>query len=345
VINACNHPDLFWAVKGGGGGAFGVLTKLTLRTRELPTTFGAAFGTIKAASDIAFRELIAEILSFYADKLFNPHWGEQIAFGKDNTVRVTIVFEGFEQPEAESVWAPFTLALASMKDVSIESPLSFLAVPAQHFWDPEYLRQVPGLTLQDDRPGAPLGNIFYVGDSGQVGWFIHGYKSAWLPASLLQETERRKLADAVFAASRHWPVSFHFNKGLAGAPTEEIDAARNTAMNPDVLDAFALVIIGGHGPPAFPGIPGHEPDLAVARANAQAIGRAFDALLTVAPGAGAYLAEADFFDPNWKTRYWGPNYDRLASIKKRYDPDGLFFTHHGVGSDEWSADGFTRLRT
>jgi hypothetical protein len=30
-------------------------------------------------------------------------------------------------------------------------------------------------------------------------------------------------------------------------------------------------------------------------------------------------------------------------VKKRYDPDGLFFAHHGVGSDEWSADGFTRL--
>jgi hypothetical protein len=57
----------------------------------------------------------------------------------------------------------------------------------------------------------------------------------------------------------------------------------------------------------------------------------------VAPGAGAYLSEADFFDPNWKASYWGANFDRLAAIKKRYDPEGLFFTHHGVGSDEWSA--------
>lgn len=346
VVNACNHPDLFWAVKGGGGGGFGVLTRLTLRTRDLPTTFGAVFGTIKAASDAAFRDLIAKTLSFYSDKLFNPHWGEQIAFGKDNTVHVAMVFQGLEQAEAESVWAPFISKLTTpTKDFSIESPLSFFAVPAQHFWDADYLRKVPGLVLQDDRPGAPLGNVFYVGDSGQVGFFIHGYKSAWLPASLLQEAERQRMADAVFAASRHWPVSFHFNKGLAGAAAEEIEAARNTAMNPDVLDAFALVIIGGSGPPAFPGIPGHEPDLALGRANAQAIGRAFDALLTVAPGAGAYLSEADFFDPDWKARYWGPNFDRLAAIKKRYDPKGLFFTHHGVGSDEWTADGFTRLRT
>jgi FAD/FMN-containing dehydrogenase len=115
-------------------------------------------------------------------------------------------------------------------------------------------------------------------------------------------------------------------------------------MNPAVLDAFALVIIAGHGPPAFPGIRSHEPDLAWARANAQAIGRAFDVLLTVAPGAGTYVSESDFFDRNWKTSYWGRNFDRLAAVKKRYDPEGLFFTHQGVGSDEWSADGFTRLR-
>jgi FAD/FMN-containing dehydrogenase len=346
VVNACNHPDLFWAIKGGGGGAFGVLTRLTLRTRELPTTFGAVFGTIRAASDTAFRDVVGRTLTFYADKLFNPHWGEQIAFGKDNTVRVSMVFQGIEQAEAENVWAPFTSALAaSTKDFSFESPLSFFAVPAQHFWDAEYLRKIPGLTRQDDRPGAPPENIFYVGDSGQVGFFIHGYKSAWLPQSLLQNSERQKLADAVFAASRHWQVNFHFNKGLAGAAAEEIEAARNTAMNPAVLDAFALVILAGHGPPAFPDIPGHEPDVAVARGNAQLIARAFDALSTVAPGAGAYLSEADFFDPDWKASYWGANFDRLAAIKKRYDPEGLFFTHHGVGSDEWSADGFTRLQT
>lgn len=39
---------------------------------------------------------------------------------------------------------------------------------------------------------------------------------------------------------------------------------------------------------------------------------------------------------------WGPNYARLLSVKKRYDPDGLFTVHHGVGSEAWSADGFVR---
>ncbi|TMJ56226.1 MAG: FAD-binding oxidoreductase [Alphaproteobacteria bacterium] len=345
VINACNEADLFWAVKGGGGGAFGVLTRLTLRTRELPAIFGIVVGTVKARSDAAFRELIAKTMDFYADKLFNEHWGEQIAFGSDNSVSFAMVFQGLDQSEVEALWAPYRSWLAAApNDFSIETAFSIHSVPARHFWDAAFLiKNAPGLVLGDDRVGAPQGNIFYVGDSGQVGFFIHGYKSAWLPASLLQPTEKPKLVEAIFAATRHWKVAFHFNKGLAGGAAEEIEAARATAMNPAVLDAFALVIIAGHGPPAFPGVAGHEPDLTLARANAQAIDRAASALLKIAPGAGAYVSEADFFDPDWKRSYWGPNFERLAAVKQRYDPEGLFFTHHGVGSDEWSADGFTRL--
>jgi FAD/FMN-containing dehydrogenase len=346
VVNACTNPDLFWAIKGGGGGAFGVLTRLTLRTRELPPTFGIVMATIKATSDAAFRELIAKTIDFYSDKLFNEHWGEQIAFGADNTVRIAMVFQGLDQAEAASVWTAFRSSLeVTRNDFSVETPFSIISAPARHFWDAAYLKKnAPALVVADDRVGAPEGNIFYVGDSGQVGFFIHGYKSAWLPASLLQAKEKQKLVEAVFAATRHWSVSFHFNKGLAGAPREEIEAARGTAMNPAVLDAFALVIIAGHGPPAFPGLAGHEPDLALARANAQAISQAMGELLKLAPGAGAYLSEADYFDPDWKRGYWGSNFDRLAAVKKRYDPEGLFFAHHGVGSDEWSADGFTRLQ-
>jgi hypothetical protein len=68
----------------------------------------------------------------------------------------------------------------------------------------------------------------------------------------------------LFPATRHWSVSLHVNKGLAGAPPETIEAASDTAMNPAVLNAFALAISGAEGPPAFPGIPGHEPDIVTA---------------------------------------------------------------------------------
>jgi FAD/FMN-containing dehydrogenase len=39
IANACTNPDLFWGIKGGGGGSLGVVTRLTLRTHSLPEFF------------------------------------------------------------------------------------------------------------------------------------------------------------------------------------------------------------------------------------------------------------------------------------------------------------------
>ena len=61
------------------------------------------------------------------------------------------------------------------------------------------------------------------------------------------------------------------------------------------------------------------------------------------PRVGSYVWETDFFQPNWQDAFWGENYPRLSAVKGKYDPDGLFFLHHGVGSENWSADGFTQL--
>ena len=344
VVNQVQEPDLFWALKGGGGGTFGVITRLTLATHELPKTFGAVSFSINARSDQGYRRLLARFVELYATSLCNPHWGEQARARPNNTLEVVMVFQGLSQDEARAAWKPL-IDFADANAGEYEGQKSFVAVvlPAQELWNAEALRRfAPSAVALDGRSGASATDFWWAGDGDEVGAFWHAYTSAWLPASLLKPQNRVRLVDAWFAASRHWTVSFHFNKGLAGATGAAIETARNTAMNPDALDAFALAIIASAGSAAFAGMP--VADLTAARSHRASVQAAMAALRAAAPDAGAYVNECDYFQPDWQNAFWGSNYPRLARVKRRYDPDGLFIVHHGVGSEDWTADGFTRDR-
>ena len=80
-----------------------------------------------------------------------------------------------------------------------------------------------------------------------------------------------------------------------------------------------------------------------ARSEAEAVTAAMNEIRKLLPRVGSYVWETDYFQPHWQEAFWGENYARLLAVKGKYDPDGLFFLHHGVGSEDWSADGFTRL--
>ena len=346
IANPCKNADLFWGIKGGGGGTLGVVTRVTLRTRELPNFVGGVFGTIRSKSDSAFRKLIARTVSFYRDRLFNRHWGEQIIFQRNNSVRISMVFQGLDRQEVADVWRPFFDWVAdSPQEFSIDKEVMILDLPARDFWNAESMRKAAaGAIVSDDRPGAAQGHFFWAGDGDQAGEVVHGCKSAWLPASGNETYEiiRRRLFQALDGdgekARDETVKAFHelYRKNAAEFPPEAREAR--------YLELLRLAIIATGGPAAFPGIPGHEPDVAAARRHAREIDKAMDALLKVAPSAGSYVSESDFFERSWQESFWGSNYPRLAAVKKKYDPTGLFFVHHGVGSGEWSADGFTRLR-
>jgi FAD/FMN-containing dehydrogenase len=345
VANPCANPDLFFALKGGGGGTFGVVSKVTLRTRKLPDFFSAAILTIKANSDQAYHHLIRQFVSFYREQLFNDHWGEQAHFNPRNSLVINMLAHGLDEDQARRAWRPLLdWVERSPHAYTLKAPPVIVSIAARDFWNVDYMeKHHPGAFVADPRPGANPQNVWWRGDGGQVGWFIYGFESLWLPASLLEDDSQERLADALFACSRHSGVELHFNKGLAGAPADAVAAARDTAMNPAVLTAFALAISADGQEPAYPGIPGHKPDDAAGRKSAGHIRQCMEELRAVAPDGGAYVSESNFFQRDWQRAYWRNNYPRLTAAKKKYDPDGLFFVHNGVGSEDWSKDGFTKL--
>ena len=64
-----------------------------------------------------------------------------------------------------------------------------------------------------------------------------------------------------------------------------------------------------------------------------ATGRAAGEQRKLVPSAGSYVAESDYFEADWRNAFWGASYARLLAVKDRYDPEGLFLVHHGVGSE------------
>ena len=345
TVNGCTDPDLFWALKGGGGGTFGIVTRLTLRTHALPETFGVVLATIQADSDGAYRRLIERFVSFYRTSLFNPHWGEQARFNPRNRLNLTILFQGLDKKQAEEIWRPFFAEVERPESgLRFDGDHAVVAFPAREFWNPEFLKSKMAAHVRaDSRPGAPANNIWWATNEEELGAYWHGYESTWMPEALLRDDRQKELAAAIYAASRHWTVGFHFNKGLAGSPPEAIAAARDTATNPAALGAFALVIIASSGDPVYPGVPGHAPNESEAKEEARRIRLAMAELRKLVPDPGSYVSESNYFEKSWQRAFWGGNYARLRSIKKKYDPGGLFVVHHGVGSEDWSADGMTRV--
>jgi FAD/FMN-containing dehydrogenase len=327
--NGTQNADLFWALRGGGGGTFGVVTRVTLMSHDIPDLSGFATGSIKAHNDDAFRALVTELVRFYPANLNNPHWGEQITFAEDNSLTLAMTFLDLTEADAQRAWQPL-LDWVSARPDAYTADVTFRTSPFDTVWDAAWWEaNDPSFIMRDPRPAQPNSQYWWSGNQGEVSQFIRTYQSRWLPIGGFDG----KLADALFAASRHYHFTLHFNKGLSGADPDAIARSRATSVNPVALDAAALLIAASTEPHAYPGLPGHEPDLVEARARAAKIDAVMNIVRDATPGSGSYLNEANYFEPDWQTSFWGPNYPRLLDIKRKYDPDNMFRVHHGVGSE------------
>jgi hypothetical protein len=342
VVNATRHPDLFWALRGGGGGTFGVVAKVTMRTHPMPATLGAVSGSIRATRDEDFRALIERLVGL-TPGLCDAHWGEQIRLNADNTAEFSLLAVDLPDAEGHALWDPF-LDWVAQHPGAFSTDVFVATVPFERFWDPGMWDELaPGMIVRDERPEVPPDRFWWATNQDEVSHYLEAYSTRWVPERLFARSPGR-VADAFFDATRHWNVSLHFNKALAGASAEAVARDRATSINRAAFDAACLLFAASHQTDVFPGVAGREPDLVAAATSASRVREAMEPIRRVTPASGSYVNETDYFETDWQQSFWGDNYPRLLEIKRRYDPTNLFCVHHGVGSEERGSS-VERVRT
>jgi FAD/FMN-containing dehydrogenase len=275
-VDAVSRPDLFWALRGGGGN-FGVATSFTFRLHRVGMVTGGLIAhPFEAAGELLrfYRDAVADAsddLSVFAGLVHAPD-------GSGAKLAALVVFHAGDPETAERELAPF---------LSFGSPLMVQVGPLPY----------PAMnTLLD--AGYPDGALNYWLSS-----FARGLSDE------LIDTAVERFADVPSTMSAILLEHFH------GAVTRI--APGETAV-PHREPGWNLLL------------PSVWTDPAASDANIRWTRETFAALQ---PQLAArrwlnYLGD-DQADDAIRAAY-GPNFQRLRDIKRRYDPDNVFHLNHNI---------------
>ncbi len=275
-VDAESHPDLFWALRGGGGN-FGVATSFTYRLHPLQLIVG---GLIAHPVDAA-----PELLRFYRDAVANCSddltvWAGLVHApdGSGAKLAALIVFHAGDPAVAERELEPFK---------TWGSPLVVEVGPMPY----------PVMNTLIDA-AYPTGALNY-----------------WLSSFIRGLTD--ELIDIAVErfASVPSPMTGIIFEHFHGAVTRV--GVTETAV-PHRAEGWNLLIPSVWVDPADT-----ETNLEWTRATFAALRPHF--------GSGRWLNYLgdDQADDAIRAAY-GPNYDRLVEVKRRYDPDNVFHLNHNI---------------
>jgi FAD/FMN-containing dehydrogenase len=300
VVDCDEHHDgeLFWALRGAGGGHFGVVTSLVFRVLPAPvaTVFHLTWPPAAAASVVQ------------AWQAFAPEGPDEL----DATLRLTAAGDGERPPGVEVVGtvldgeADATELLGELVDAVGADPVE---ASRRHLVHRAAKRYLEGLGSVEDRPERS------------------GPEPPPQPDHLYTKSEffRRPLPGETVAA-----LIEQLTNGLALGQSREVDFLPwGGAYNRVPADATAfahrserflvqhLVMVGADAAPAERG------------AARDWLARSW-ALVHPWGSGGVY---PNFPDPDlqdWARAYHGTNYERLRRVKAAYDPADFFRFHQSI---------------
>ncbi|KAI5917151.1 hypothetical protein F4810DRAFT_705118 [Camillea tinctor] len=310
------NVDLFYALRGGGGSTYGVVTSAVVKahpyTQILSTSlaFNSSI-TTNGSIDLFWRGFDA--YHAYSSTIAD-NGGTAYSFLSGRTSTGFTFSTSIELPHLSP-----TAHLALLQPLfTTLTNLGIPVAPGPPSPPTNWLDRTHGI---GDRPGSSR------------------FASRLLPRANLSPATNPALFTATQAAIRALleassassAFSFH---GITLAPT--LAAAGwpansiGSAANPRFRDALVHADVF----PSAGGVRGRDAG-AVRDAHALLEG-ALAPLRGATQAAGVYLNECDVEEPGWQTALFGEvNYARLQGIKRERDPWGVFYAVRGVGSEAW----------
>ena len=287
------ETDLFWALRGAGGGSFGVVTSLTLRTH--------------AAGDLAIGFLTwpwARAAAVVAG------WQMWMSHAPD-ALWSTLHLEAGPSGASVSIHAVHT---GSARDISaqLDGLVALTGAPSYRESGVRTYRDV--MLLEAGCLGRTIAQCHLAGTTpeGQLGRDTFIARSVVAPTALSSDAAAALVDGVGSVIGRSDVVS-------AAVLLDSLGGAVSRASPSDTAfvhrSAFAIAQLYGSWDAAAPA--------AIADATTAWL-RQLHATVRPLVGRGAYVNYADPELPDWEDAYWGTNYARLRQVKATYDPDRVF---------------------
>lgn len=310
TADAAQNTDLFWALRGGGGGTFGVITSVTVKTYpKMPVSF-VTF-TITNVGNVSENALFAAIESFWNGF---PAW---TAAGTYSYFTLMPLGSSLYEFYMEAWFAP-NMTAAQLED---------LAGPLFANWSTLGINIDPVYQEYDNFYDAwnaafPL-ESWGLNDGRQSSRLFP--RSNWDNSSIQAETFETLRATLEAGL---WVFGFHLAPGQSDYPDNAVNPAWRGALGHVMLMTLWDQVEWAN-------------ETGIARVKALSDDLTFvwaAKWRDLTPGSGAYLSESDYIEPDFQQSFWGDHYERLYAIKQSYDPTGLFYAQNAVGSEDWTLD-------
>lgn len=303
IASATQNSDLFWALRGGGGGTFGIVSSVTVKAFPETSTSTAYLTILNDGTNED--SLYSALVPFMRDTL--PSLVDAGAF---------------------VVWvaAPFGFMIvpAIAPGVSLVT-LDSLLKPMRQGLD------AMGLTYTYNSAEHPTFLATYEEQIKTQTWNVssHLVGGRLIPRDLATQRPE-ELVNAVRYIASQTLVS-----GVSYKLTGDNISPEDSSVNPYIRSTlFSLAVGAAMDYTDWPTTKVNQDKLTYDH---------LASLEKLTPNGAAYLNEADVQQPDFQRTIYGTNYGKLRDIKNKYDPLQLFYARTAVGSDEWAEDSSGRL--